>query len=568
MPKLMRHLKVILIVVLHLAITQAARAQEQKLVDNVFFQTDLRQALEDISAQTDENIIADPSVQGIVSVTLENVTIDQALQLVLAGTGFQVLEQPGYYLIFNPDPSSEVFAEVAETKLVSLNNIRPASARGLLATPLQKFVRVDEDSGRLAVSAPPKLLNQIVADLKKLDAQDEENTSFYALNHVKAENAKALLPPDLERYVRIDPDRNTVAITAPESNRLRAIALLRRLDVPRSPTSTEVPDVYPTRIVKLNSAKAESVLALLPEALAQYVRADAQSNSLAVSAPPQLMHRVMADVGTIDVPRQHVMLDARVVVLERGDLLDFGTDIQWPSIQAATRNADNDNWPYEVRIGYTPSRSFTNALSLTLNFLSANEQATIIANPQVLAQDGTESQIRVTTEEFFEILTESETTTAVLGQLEEIETGTILSITPRVGQDGKITLDMDLEVSDVTGRGEDNLPVVSRRTAQSTVTIQNGGTAAVAGLVDSRSRTDRSGVPGTANLPLIGYMLGSRDLDHQARQVAIFITAHLVNENGDRFRTGSAPPAQTRDITDEQYRGELEAALRRLGVKE
>jgi len=203
-----------------------------------------------------------------------------------------------------------------------------------------------------------------------------------------------------------------------------------------------------------------------------------------------------------------------------------------------------------------------------LNFLSANQQATIIANPQVLAQDGTESQIRVTTEEFFEILTESETTTAVLGQLEEIETGTILSITPRVGQDGKITLDMDLEVSDVTGRGEDNLPVVSRRTAQSTVTIQNGGTAAVAGLVDSRSRTDRSGVPGTANLPLIGYMLGSRDLDHQARQVAIFITAHLVNENGDRFRTGSAPPAQTRDITDEQYRGELEAALRRLGVKE
>ncbi|WP_397543752.1 secretin N-terminal domain-containing protein [Roseovarius salis] len=568
MPKWMPLFKVVVLTIFQLSFSHSTQAQEQKLVDNVFFQTDLRQALEDISAQTNENIIADPSVQGIVSVTLEKVTIEQALDLVLAGTGYQVLEQPGYYLVFNPDPSAEAFAEVAETRLVSLDNLKPGSARGLLAQPLQKYVSVDEESGRLAVSAPPKLLNQIVSDLEKLDRRDEQNTSFYALNHVKAENARELLPPDLQRYVRVDTQRNTVAITAPDENRLAAIALLRRLDVPRAPSATEVPDVYPTRLVKLDSSRAESVVALLPETLAQYVRADAQSNSLAVSAPPQLMHRIMADVETIDMPRQHVMLDARVVVLERGDLLDFGTDFQWPSIEAGTRNADDDSWPYEVRIGYTPSRSFTNALSLTLNFLSANRQATIIASPQVLAQDGTTSQIRVTSEEFFEILTESETTTAVLGQLEEIETGTILSITPRVGQDGNITLEMDLEVSDVTGRGENNLPVVSRRSAQSTVTIQNGGTAAVAGLVDARAQSNRSGVPGTANLPLIGYMLGRRDLDHQARQVAIFVTAHLVDENGKRFRTGAGPTAQIRDITDEQYRTELEAALHRLGGQE
>lgn len=474
----------------------------------------------------------------------------------------------GDNLVFNPDPSAEAFTEVAETRLINLENLTPVSARSLLAAPLQQYVSVDDNSGRLAVSAPPKLLKQIVADLKELDTGNKQNTSFYALNHVKAENAKELLPPDLQRYVRVDAERNTVAVTAPERNRLETIALLRRLDVPRAPSATEVPDVYPTRVVKLDSADAESVLSLLPETLSQYVRADAQSNSLAVSAPPQLVRRIMSDVRVIDTPRRHVMLDARVVVLEKGDLLDFGTDFKWPSIEAGTRKSDNDDWPYEVRIGYTPSRSFTNALSLTLNFLSANRQATTIASPQVLAQDGTTSQIRVTTEEFFEILTESSTTTAVLGQLEQIETGTILSITPRVGRGGNITLEMDLEVSDVAGRGENNLPVVSRRTAQSTVTIQNGGTAAVAGLVDARTQTNRSGMPGIKNLPLIGNILGKRDLDHQARQVAIFITAHLVDGNGERFRTGEGPVAKIRKVSDDQYRTELEAALRELGVAE
>ena len=261
--------------------------------------------------------------------------------------------------------------------------------------------------------------------------------------------------------------------------------------------------------------------------------------------------------------------ERRVVRTRNSYLLDFGTDFQWPTIEAGTRVSDNaTDFPYEIRIGYTPGRSFTNALSLTLNYLSANQQATIIASPQVLAQDGTDSQIRVTNEEFFEILTESAVTTTVLGQLEEIETGTILSITPRVGRGGDITLKMDLEVSDVTGRGQNNLPVVSRRTAQSTVTIENGGTAAVAGLVDARSRSKRSGIPGTTRLPLIGYVLGNKDLDHQARQVAIFVTAHLVDDQGHRFRTGEGQPARIRNVTDEQYRAELESALQSLGLNQ
>jgi len=540
-----------------------AQAQSQPVVDNVFFQTDLRQALEDISAQTDRNIIADPGVQGIVSVTLDQVTLDQALDLVLAGTPYRVARQPDYYLVYSPDADSSLFAEISETRLFDLENIDPGSARALLPQPFQNYVRVDEGTGRLAVTAPPELMARIEADLRTLDDQEEQTTTFIALQYVRPENARALLPEQLQRYVRVDGTRNTVAITAPSERRAEIVALLRRLDSPRPPAAVDVPDIYRTHIIELQHATAESVMSLLPEALGGFVRADTESNTLAISAPPNMLAGIRQDVSIIDVPRRHVMLDARVVVLERSDLLDFGTDISWPEIQLGGATGDNIDFPWELRIGYSPSRQFTNALSLTLNFLSSQQQATIVSSPQVLAQDGRPSEIRVTTEEFFEILSENNNNLTT-SQLERIETGTILSITPRIGSGSAITLEMNLEVSDVVGRGENNLPVVSRRTAQSTVALDDGGTAAVAGLMDTRSQATASGVPGTTSLPLLGRILGTDSLNHQARQVAIFVTATLVDKDGRQFETGQSAPPRIRNISDDQFRAELSEALNRL----
>lgn len=540
-------------------------AQSTPIVDNVFFQTDLRQAIEDIAAQTGVNIIADPSVQGIVSVTIDNAPVESALELILAGTGYKVSRQRDYYLVFNPDVNADFFVDISETRVIELRNLTASSALGLLPPPLQRFVRIDDDAQRLAVTAPNEMLERIVSDLRAFDEDADRVTTLIALEFVRAQNALDMLPDNMREFVRVDPERNTASITAPEGALTEIVTLLRRLDVPRSPAAVDAPDIYRTQVVKLRNAGVENVIALLPEKLSEFVRSDPESNTLAVSAPRHLVGGILEDIGTIDVPRRHVMLDARVVILERGDLLDFGTAFRWPQIQAGGRFADNVDFPWEVRIGYSPIREFTNALSLTLNFLSSNEQATIISSPQILAQDGIPAEIKVTTEEFFQILTED--SAFVRSQLEQIETGTILSIVPRLGGDGRLTLDMNLEVSDVIGRGDNNLPVVSRRTAKSTVQIEDGGTAAVAGLVDTRSQVGRTGVPGAKSVPLLGRLFGSDNLNHQARQVAIFVTANIVDENEDYFSTGAAsPPPSRRDITDEQFRAELQEALLNLGA--
>lgn len=547
-------------------LSAAAVGQGRPIVSNVFFQTDLRQALEDVAAQAQVNIIADPMVQGVVSVTLDEVTVAKALELLLAGTEYQVHVAPDYYLVYSSDDGSEVFASVADTRIVMLQYIAPDAARSLLPPPLQRYVRVNTERNALAITAPVDLMARIQEDLSQIDQPSQQDTAFIPMTHVRAVSARSMLPEDLQRFVRAEPDRNVLAITAPRGTLEKIVAQINQLDVPLAPGSFDTPDVHRTKVVKLNHAKAVSTLNLLPVALHDYVRADEESNTLAVSAPSHLLQGIMTDIAAIDVPRQHIMLDARVVILEQSDLLDFGADWQLPKITAgAVLGSAVSGLPWELAIGYSPSREFTNALSLTLNLLTQNEQATIIASPQVLAQDGREAEIKVTTEEYFQITAEAGA--FLSADLEKIETGTILRITPQVGPNGELTLDMNIEVSDVIARGDENLPVVSRRTARSTVQLESGGTAAIAGLVDSRAQFGRAGVPAASSLPLLGRAFRTDTLNHQARQVAVFVTATLVNDHGQRFETGRAGTVSMATAVDEdQFRSELEAALMNLGV--
>jgi type II secretory pathway component GspD/PulD (secretin) len=272
---------------------------------------------------------------------------------------------------------------------------------------------------------------------------------------------------------------------------------------------------------------------LLSSSFRGYVQSDDLSNTLSVTAPKALMERILGDIKLMDQAPRHVMLDARIVVMEHDALLELGVQWGWPQVRAGVMtNSDfhgggtpGPDWPWGVQIGYTTGKDFTNSLLLTLNLLSQNESATVLASPQVMAQDGKEAQIAVNTEEYFEIIS-----TGVYAQstLQKVESGTMLKITPRIGEKGDITLDLATEVSDVIGRGASNLPVITRRTAKSTVRVADGGTAAVAGLMLNSSRLVRTAVPGPGNVPLLGTLFRKDADSSTTRQVAVFVTARLV----------------------------------------
>ncbi len=322
----------------------------------------------------------------------------------------------------------------------------------------------------------------------------------------------------------------------------------------------------------MNYITAQAAVGLLSSAFREYAQAElgpagANTYTVVVTAPPALMARIIEDLKKIDRMPAQVLLEARIVVMERGDLLNLGVEWNWPTIRAGLFGGDNfgagsaendfgGNWPWGVQMGYSPDNTFTNALELTLNLLAENGEVSMLARPQVLAEDGKEAQIRVTTEENFALFGPQQEFFFSRTEFEKIESGTTLTITPHVGDNNDITLQMAVEVSDSQprGRGSD-LPVVTRRTASNSVTIKDGGTVALAGLAENRTRTKNKRVPGLSNLPLVGGLFKNSDNDNATREIAVFVTARIVRQTQQSFQFPEAAASTRAPIPPAQRQG-------------
>ena len=413
---------------------------EQPRISNIFIDTDLRQALQDIGVQAGINVILDQNVGGIITAELDDVPLDRALRIMLAGTGFEVMVVDDYYLVYSPDESSDAFAETSSLTRVKINNMEAARARELLSSRFQRYVRTDVDA-----------------------------------------------------------------------------------------------------------------------------------NSLAVTASAQMTDRILRDLKQIDVPRKHVLLDARMVVLEKSDMFALGVDWTPPTVLAGTytsnelTSANELSLPWGIRVGYTPGRDFTNALRMALNIMEENNEASVISSPQVLGRDGGTAEIRVTTEEYFEIVTEG---TTQRSQLDKIETGALLRITPTIGDDNSVQLKIAVDVSDVVSRGERNLPVVSRRAANTSVQVDSGGTVAIGGLMDTRAQVADRGVPILGRIPLIRRLFSTDSRRDQSRQVAVFITATIVEPEADPLHSVRERREPGRAVEVRSFRAELREALNEMEDKQ
>jgi hypothetical protein len=348
----------------------------------------------------------------------------------------------------------------------------------------------------------------------------------------------------------------------------------------RSPRSPGFPQISETRVIPLSYTTPDRVKSLLSSAFDMYVKTEPadprdpnnRGSIVTVTAPTALVDRIVADIRKFDNRPRQVLLDARVVTLERGNLLNLGVEWGWPTLRAgfnfdSTGNGLDpaSNFMGGIRLGYTSGREFTDSLLAALNLLQESSQAEIVSSPQILAQDGRQSQLKVITEEWFMMTAPlQEALVFTNSQLQKIESGTVLSITPRIGDHNDMTLEMAIEVSDSipNGRGS-NLPVVTRRIARNAVTVEDGGTVALAGLTESRSRSKDSSTPGLSKLPLVGPLFRNQNKDKANREVAVFVTARLIRDAKDiGLRTPQESQATVRMPTVGGGEDEFEQDLR------
>ncbi|MEM9030505.1 MAG: type II and III secretion system protein family protein [Pseudomonadota bacterium] len=119
------------------------------------------------------------------------------------------------------------------------------------------------------------------------------------------------------------------------------------------------------------------------------------------------------------------------------------------------------------------------------------------------------------------------------------EFGVGLAFTPTVMSEGRISLKIDSEVSELSNDGAVTLsniqiPALTKRSAKTTVELPSGGSFAIAGLISEDMRRNVDGFPGLKDLPVLGTLFRSNDFIKSESELVVIVTPYMVRPTAKR----------------------------------
>jgi hypothetical protein len=112
--------------------------------------------------------------------------------------------------------------------------------------------------------------------------------------------------------------------------------------------------------------------------------------------------------------------------------------------------------------------------------------------------------------------------------VEYVDLGLKLKATPRLHNNGEVTLKLSFEISSLTGQAVNGIPVISSRTLEQTVRLRQDETSALAGIIERQEMRSINGLPGFATITGPGLLTGKRSTQSQDSELLILITPRLI----------------------------------------
>jgi pilus assembly protein CpaC len=252
--------------------------------------------------------------------------------------------------------------------------------------------------------------------------------------------------------------------------------------------------------------------------------------------------------------RDQVMLKVTVAEINRqmlkqlGVRLDGSWDISGTSLGASLGNVAGNAIGAGTRaIGGIPTvvpNTTVPGQAIRLNALERNGLMRTLAEPTLTAISGETAKFIAGGE--IPVLSSQESATAVSGPRNTYTYkpyGVMLSFTPTVLSEGRISLSVATEVTDVddssvnsraAGTGNDRIPAFRTRKAYTTIELPSGGSLVTAGLIQQTSRQAINGLPGLMNLPILGALFRSREFNREETELMITVTPYIAKPSSQR----------------------------------
>jgi MSHA biogenesis protein MshL len=171
-----------------------------------------------------------------------------------------------------------------------------------------------------------------------------------------------------------------------------------------------------------------------------------------------------------------------------------------------------------------------------IDALSTQGQINVLSTPKVSTLNNQRAIIRIGRQDVFfrATVTPATTTSAafVTYSPDTITEGIILSVTPQIGQDGRIMLAIHPSITEKVGDAKapdgNTAPIVDVREANTVVSVRDGETVFIGGLMQERTQEVISSVPLLGDIPFLGALFRTNEQQKKKTELVILITPHRL----------------------------------------
>ncbi len=275
---------------------------------------------------------------------------------------------------------------------------------------------------------------------------------------------------------------------------------------------------------------------------------DASTNTLIFQSSQDEYPQIISLLQTLDRPTKSALIEVTVAELSLTDNSQLG--VEWLANQAASNGGTvTAGTAGGLSIGTSGFnfKVFDNASNLrfVLNALASDNKATVLSSPRVLARNGETATIQVGQE--VPIVTSQQSTGAiaatgtgtvssqVLQTIQYRNTGVILKVKPVIHSSDEIDLDVSQEVSAAqsTSTGVDVSPTFTTRKIDTKLTLRNGATVLLGGLISNQSSRGTAGIPFLKDIPVLGNLFSTNTGSSARTELVVLITPYVITDDGD-----------------------------------
>ena len=184
------------------------------------------------------------------------------------------------------------------------------------------------------------------------------------------------------------------------------------------------------------------------------------------------------------------------------------------------------------------------ATRLIINALASNNRVKVLSTPKILSRSGGEAKIQVgaqvpiVTSQGTSSQLQQQGTSAILQSIQYKDTGVILTVKPTIYAGSQIDLEIRQEVSEAVPNNTSQVssPIINTRTVSTQLSLQDGATVLLGGLIMENANSTSTGIPGLKDIPGVGFLFGTQNVMKTRSELFVFITPYIVNSGEDAAR--------------------------------